>query len=694
MSAEPRLTQGCVLLLAALSIGAGTEPISLSSNTTVHTPAITPRTLDTPREFPKVETQLDWLTRAKAIREQVLVSCGLWPIPNRTPIKSRVFGKIERDGYSVEKVWLETLPGLFVGGNLYRPLGRGTGTFPAVLCPHGHWEQGRLVDSEDASMPGLCINFARQGMIAFSYDMVGFNDTQFAGAPTNRPFYEIHRWFGTNDTDQLWNISLMGLQAWNSVRAVDFLETLPDVDRGSLGCTGASGGGTQTFILGAIDTRLTAVAPVVMVSHSMQGGCSCENAPGLRIEYSNMEIAAAAAPRPQLLVAATGDWTKTTLTIEGPAIAHIYELDGVPAAFKAVCLNYGHNYNKASRKEVYEWFGRWLLKQPNPASLKETSFKKEQDADLRVFDGAERPGEVTTPEKVRDLLKHIHHYQWGTLVPVDKVGLGIFKGTVMTAWVHTLHTPLHASREEGGCKAEVNASELATNATNFSVVLTIKHPGDSSAVKASYVAPLSILTNRAPELLVLACADDSEGVCRAPSPLVDGLLGKGKAVLEIKGYSMGTPADVFTNFYTTYNLSKLQSRVRDLLVCCGASGSVDPRKRIPFKVTLVGMGAAGIWALQAAPGADAVVADCNALAASEDQELLSPDLFCPGLRNMGTFEGAPMLAAPHPLFLYNTGGKFPTSSIQRAYLAAGAEDKLRTEDRNLKAEELADLIVH
>ena len=99
----------------------------------------------------------------------------------------------------------------------------------------------------------------------------------------------------------------MGLQTWNSVRALDFLASLPDVDKQRLACTGESGGGTQTFMLGAVDDRLAVQAPIVMVSHTMQGGCSCENAPGLRVEYSNMEIAAVPAPRPQILVAATND---------------------------------------------------------------------------------------------------------------------------------------------------------------------------------------------------------------------------------------------------------------------------------------------------------------------------------------------------------------------------------------------------
>jgi len=163
----------------------------------------------------------------------------------------------------------------------------------------------RLEDAERGSVPARCIGLARQGLIAFSYDMVGYNDTAQLG-PHRKVFAEPRH--------LLWGLSLMGLQTWNSIRALDFLESLQDVDRSRLGCTGASGGGTQTFILGAIDDRLAAQAPHVMVSHSMQGGCQCENAPGLRIDYSNMEIAAVPAPRPQILVAATGDWTKMTMT--------------------------------------------------------------------------------------------------------------------------------------------------------------------------------------------------------------------------------------------------------------------------------------------------------------------------------------------------------------------------------------------
>src|SRR5882762_8792324 len=149
--------------------------------------------LNTPRTFPEIKTLPEWQARAREIREQILVSCGLWPLPKKPPLHAHVFGKIKRDGYSVEKVYFQTYPGFYLAGNLYRPLGQGRGLFPGVLNPHGHWANGRMADTKDGSIAARCISFARQGMIAFSYDMVGYNDTRFPDAATNRALYETHR---------------------------------------------------------------------------------------------------------------------------------------------------------------------------------------------------------------------------------------------------------------------------------------------------------------------------------------------------------------------------------------------------------------------------------------------------------------------------------------------------------------------
>src|SRR5436853_2256579 len=180
------------------------------------------QTVDTPRSFPQISSKAEWQARARDIREQILVSCGLWPLPEKTPLNAKIFGRIEREDYSVEKVYFQTYPGFYLAGNLYRPRGKGNRPFPGVLNPCGHWPNGRLADTNNGSVPARCINFAKQGMVAFSYDMVGFNDMTQLGA---------HRRFFRAPKLQLWNISVMGLQTWNSIRALDFLESLPEVDK-------------------------------------------------------------------------------------------------------------------------------------------------------------------------------------------------------------------------------------------------------------------------------------------------------------------------------------------------------------------------------------------------------------------------------------------------------------------------------
>ena len=637
--------------------------------------------LNTPRVFPEIKTRAEWETRAKDIRTQVLVSCGLWPLPEKTPLGAHIFGRIERGDYTVEKVYFQTYPGFYLAGNLYRPLGKGNGPFPGILNPHGHWAEGRMADTKDGSIAARCISFARQGMIAFSYDMVGYNDSRFPDSPIGKSFYEPHRMFGTNRTDQLWNISLMGLQTWNTIRALDFLASLPDVDTKRLGCTGASGGGTQTFMLGAVDDRLAAQAPCVMVSHTMQGGCSCENAPSLRVEYSNMEVSAAAAPRPQILVAATGDWTKTTLEVEGPSIQKIYDLFGATDRLRFVRYDFGHNYNQASREAVYDWFGHWLLHYPDPASLKEQPYEKERDEDLRVFTDGKLLDDALPKDKFTESLKQAHRERWQALVPKSKAGVENFKAMMLPAWRRTL-------------LAEVQPATVTVSVTpGFTDHgVTLREPGEATGVEATWTRAADNFRKPRPSACVVFAAPDGDvkfcDASGAPVGIAKKLGQEGFSTLVTRNYSTVGFSNQFANFFTTYNRTKLQSRVRDLTLACKAAQGVDQRARL----ILVGSGRAGLWSLLAAPAADSVVADCGALDVASDEALLEPDLFCPGIRNLGTFQGAAMLAAPHPLLLHNTGDKFPTDAIRATYRALGASKKLRIESRKLTDAEIAQWI--
>src|SRR5262249_22583880 len=240
----------------------------------------------------------------------------------------------------------ESLPGFYVTGNLYRPTG--DGPFPAILAPHGHWSYGRFENTAVMSMPARAINLARQGFVVLTYDMIGYNDSRQL----------THQFDGRRE--RLWGLTLAGLQLWNSIRSVDFLESLPEVDRTRIGCTGESGGGTQTFLLAAVDPRIKVAAPVNMISMHFQGGGLCENPPALRFDTNNRELAATIAPRPLLMVSATGDWTNETLEVEYPAMRRFYALYGAENRVQAVRIDAPHNFNQASREAVYAWMARWL----------------------------------------------------------------------------------------------------------------------------------------------------------------------------------------------------------------------------------------------------------------------------------------------------------------------------------------------
>ena len=253
-------------------------------------------------------TRKEWEVRKRELKQRILVSTGLWPMPQRTPMKPVIFGKVTRPGFTVEKVYFESVPGHFVTGLLFRPAGKTSGgKHPAVLCPHGHG--GRLQDYGVGAMDALiksggekfrksgrfpklarCATLARMGCVTFIFDMEGYADAQQIGMGVahrlqkQRPHMNSPRGWGFISTQaELRLQSIMGLQTWNSIRCLDFLSGLPDVDPKRIGVTGGSGGGTQTILLCAIDPRPVVAFPNGMVSTSMQGGCTCENCCLLRI---------------------------------------------------------------------------------------------------------------------------------------------------------------------------------------------------------------------------------------------------------------------------------------------------------------------------------------------------------------------------------------------------------------------------
>ena len=310
-----------------------------------------------------------WENRASLIRNGILDGLKF----NQMPKVGNDFNLIvnhtfKGDGYIVENVAFESFPGFYVTGNIYRPV-NGDKKNAAILSPHGHWNNRRLM----AEVQARCATLARMGAIVFVYDMVGYADSRQV----------------THDIP----IALL-LQTWNSKRVLDYLLSRPDVDPDRIGITGESGGGTQTIVITAIDNRIKVSVPVVMVSAHFFGGCTCES--GMPIHKSNnhqtnnVEIAALCAPRPMLLISDGSDWTRNTPRVEYPYLQRVYALYNGEnrienVHFPAEVHDYGYN----KRSVAYTFLAHHLQlnidKIPYKNGFDESFITFLPEDDLRVF---------------------------------------------------------------------------------------------------------------------------------------------------------------------------------------------------------------------------------------------------------------------------------------------------------------------
>lgn len=653
--AEPKLDEIVRLVRGRLDTPA---PTGDARRTTI-------RTNQQGANFQAPPTADAWRARARELREQLLVTLGLWPMPPRTPLNAQVFGKIEHEDYTIERVVLETLPGFYLAGNLYRPRAE-HGRAPAILNPHGHWEDGRV----NPEVQQRCIRWAKLGFVAFMYDMVGYNDSK-----------DFQHEF-LDPTLTRWGYSLATLQTWNSIRVLDWITTLPDVDAARIGCTGESGGGTQTFLLTALDPRVKVAAPVVMVSEYFQGGCVCENAAGLRHGTDNIEFAALAAPRPMKLVGATGDWTVHTNTLILPVLKSVYTLVGDPAHLEAETFTFPHNYNQTSRNAIYPFLSGRLGGESDPEKVKEGDQSPEPPANLLAFgDDHPAPSDRKTAEQLKSDLIETLGQQLTALGP----------DCAPTDWEARRQHLLTALRVRTGIENPA-AGELSTqlvredklNATQLSHFL-VKNANDGSQISVVRLTP----EKPNGKTVVLTHGRGKAGLIDAGgafSPEVAALLAAGHSVVGYDPLFVGESVDPNaprlkrpeTAHYLTYNKSLAADRLQDLATIVAWARSQ------PFSngISLVALGEAGPLALLGLPVIDGIdrayvgLGDFRYGSGIEDPP---PGLDLPGVLQFGGMKTAAALAAPTPLWVTARADQVSRFWAIAAYTHVGAESAFTVE---------------
>jgi dienelactone hydrolase len=658
--------------------------------------------------FEPPQTEADWAKRREQVQRRLKVALGVWPMPTKTPLNAVIHSSVEKDDYTVERVYFESMPGFFVTGSLYRPK-NGEGPFPGVLCPHGHWANGRFHDAgegaakaavssgaekdEEAARSPLqarCVHLARMGCVVFHYDMIGYADSQQISFEVAHRFAkqrpEMNRaenWGLYSPQAESHVQSVMGLQTIISIRALDFLAALPDVDEKRLAVTGASGGGTQTFILAGIDPRPAVAVPAVMVSTAMQGGCTCENAALLRVGTGNVEIAGLFAPKPLGLTAAD-DWTREMETKGYPQLRELYQRLGA-ADNVALWANtqFGHNYNLVSRLAMYGWMNEHLdLGQKAP--IEERPFERLSTEEMTVWTDShpKPPGGDEFERKLLAWWTEDSQTQLDALQPQDEKSLREFREVVGGGVDVVIGRDLPQ-----GADLEKENIEKTQRDGYLEIVCLVRNVKHGEELPAVFLHP----ENWNGQAVLWIDERGKAGLYQddgSPNPHVQKLLDDGAAVggvdLLYQGEFLADGQPVAQTrrvknpreaaAYTFgYNPALFARRVHDVLTMVAFIRNHD---LAPKSVDVVGLGKAGPWVAaaraQARDAIDRAVVDTGGFRFAGVTDIHSPE-FLPGGAKYFDLPGMLAVGAPAELWLAGEGEQAP-EIIRAAYRAAKGED--------------------
>jgi len=274
--------------------------------------------------------------RQETLRSDLRRCVGLFWMPKRVPLDVHQSDPIDHGGCTIRRVAYQLWPQVYSSGLLYVPKELPERPAPAVLCPHGHWRDGNA----HPEVQRRCLALAKLGYVVFS---------------STQHHYE----------DPALGISHQTLMIWNNIRALDLLESLPEVDAKRIGCTGGSGGGLQTQMLVALDDRVKAATIAGLTCDYREivfpgrAHCRCNHFPDIMRHTDEPELAALGLPTPVQFLT-MNDWTRSFEKNNYPTVRRLYEANGLAGHTDCKYWPTGHSYDKPKRERMVWWMEKWL----------------------------------------------------------------------------------------------------------------------------------------------------------------------------------------------------------------------------------------------------------------------------------------------------------------------------------------------
>ena len=336
----------------------------------------------TDRAKSEAATREAWEAVRDQRRSELKEMLGLKGDRPKTALNARITGKINREGYIVERIAFESMPKVYVTANLYLPTDR-DGPVPGVIyvCGHAYSPHGAKTSYQRHGH-----TLARHGYAAFVIDPIQIAET--AALHHGVLNQEMYEWYTRA-------YSPAGLEVWNVIRALDYLETRPEIDSGRFAITGRSGGAAMSWFSASVEPRIKVVVPIMGIAtyavtvpdNTQQRHCDCMYPVNFR-SHDLMHLGSLIAPRPLLTAHGRLDPLFPVAGYEefSAAMATLYASYGIPDQFRNVVVQTGHEDSDLLRAEAVKWLDRWLMEREEREV--DTSYEEIDPADLAVFGGA------------------------------------------------------------------------------------------------------------------------------------------------------------------------------------------------------------------------------------------------------------------------------------------------------------------